>query len=270
MALAPVEAPEVVMAESVDHAVSAFGDGDGVTVLGGGTILMVELVHGRLAPQRVLVLDRAQMGGVRTQGDRIVVGAMTTVAELEAAVEPLATAARGVADPEIRAQATVGGNLCAPPGAESPRGDLQAAFIALGGEVRSVGAGGERTEPVEALLAAGAEGRLVLDVSFEPPQAGAYAEVRRPHAHAYTVLAVCGARRASGVRLGVSGAGPRAVRLGSVEEALAAGSDVATAAALATDDVAPADDALASGWYRRQVLPVLVTRVLKDLDGGAR
>jgi hypothetical protein len=127
-----VEAPEVVTATSVEDAVSSFGDGTGVTVLAGGTIVMVELVHGRLKPQRVLMLGQAQMSGVRTEGGRTTIGAMTPVAELESTVEPLATAARGVADPEIRAQATLGGNLCAPPGAESPRGDLQAALIALG------------------------------------------------------------------------------------------------------------------------------------------
>ena len=265
MALASTEAPEVVVATSIDDAVSAFGDGDGVTVLAGGTILMVDLVHGRLAPERVLMLDKAQMAGVRTEGGRITIGAMTRVAELEDSVEPLATVARGVADPEIRAQATVGGNLCATPGAESPRGDLQAAFIALGAQVRSVGPGGERTEPVEDLLAAGPEGRLVLDVSFEPPQAGASAEVRRPHAHAYTILSVCGAIGVAGTRLAASGAGPRSVRLTSVEEALASGADAAAAAARALDDVSPADDALASAWYREQTLPVLVTRVLNDL-----
>jgi carbon-monoxide dehydrogenase medium subunit len=260
-----VEAPEVVTATSVEDAVSSFGDGTGVTVLAGGTIVMVELVHGRLKPQRVLMLGQAQMSGVRTEGGRTTIGAMTPVAELESTVEPLATAARGVADPEIRAQATLGGNLCAPPGAESPRGDLQAALIALGGEVRSTGAGGERVEPVEALLASGPEGRLVLDVSFDAPQVGAYAEVRRPHAHAYTILAVCGAKSAGGVRLGVSGAGPRAVRLTSVEAALASGADASDAAARALDDVNPQDDALASAWYRQQTLPVLVTRVLNDL-----
>lgn len=265
MGVAPTEAPEVVTATSIEDAVASFGDGEGVTVLGGGTIFMVELVHGRLAPKRVLMLDRAQMAGVRTEGDRVTVGAMTTVAELESAVEPLGTAARGVADPEIRAQATVGGNLCASPGAESPRGDLQAAFIALGAQVRSTGAGGERTEPVEDLLAAGPEGRLVLDVSFDSPQAGASAEVRRPHAHAYTILSVSGAKGADGTRLGVSGAGPRATRLTSVEAALATGSGASEAAARALDDVDPGDDALASAWYRRETLPVLVARVLNDL-----
>ena len=45
-----------------------------------------------------------------------------------------AQAARDVSDAEIRGQATVGGNLCAPPSPENPRGDHQAALLAVGGE----------------------------------------------------------------------------------------------------------------------------------------
>ena len=115
MGTAPLEALEVMRPSSVDDAISGFGDGAGVTVLGGGSILMVELAHDRLSPERVLMLDQAAMAGVRSEGTRVTIGAMTTVAELETAVEPLGTSARGVADPEIRAQATLGGNLCASP-----------------------------------------------------------------------------------------------------------------------------------------------------------
>ena len=163
MAAAPPQAPEVVVPASPDEAVAAFGDGDDVTVFGGGTILTVELAHGRLSPRRALLLERAGLDGVHDEGGRTTVGAMTRVAALESAPEPLGATAAHVADREVRAQATIGGNLCAPPGRESPRGDLQAALIALGAQVRSVGAGGERTEPVEDFLAAGPEGRLVLD-----------------------------------------------------------------------------------------------------------
>jgi aerobic carbon-monoxide dehydrogenase medium subunit len=253
-----VDAPEVIVATSREEAVDAFGDGAGVTVVAGGTIVMPEITHGRLHPERALLLGRAGLAGVEHDGGRTTIGAATTLAELEDAVEPLGTCARRVADLEIRGQATLGGNLCAPPGDESPRGDLQAALLALDAQVRSVGAGGERSEPVEDFLASGPDGRLVLDVSFADPEAAATASVRRPHAHAYTIMRVCAARVGGELRVAVSGAGPTAVRLRSVESA---GADPERA----LDDVTPHDDALASSWYRGRVLPVLVRRALDDL-----
>jgi carbon-monoxide dehydrogenase medium subunit len=259
-----VATPEVVVATAPQEAVQAFGEGDGVTVIAGGTIVMPEITHGRLRPQRTLLLNRAGLSGITREGGRITIGATTPITELEALPDPLGTTARHVADVEIRRQATLGGNLCAPPGAESPRGDLQAALIALGATVRSAGRGGERTEPVEDFLAGGADGRLVLEVSFAEPEAGAYAGVRRPHAHAYTVMAVCAARVDGAVRLAVSGAGPRSLRATGAEQALASG-DAEAAATAVLDDVQPLDDALASAWYRRKTLPVLVRRALSQI-----
>jgi CO/xanthine dehydrogenase FAD-binding subunit len=258
-----LQAAEVVVPTSLEDAASAFGDGSEVTVIAGGTIVVPEIAHGRLRPRRALLLNRAGLAGVRTEDGRVTVGAMTPVAELEGLASPLGDAARHVADVEIRRQATLGGNLCAPPGVESPRGDLQAALIALGAEVRSTGAGGERTEGVEDFL--GAADRLVLDVRFAEPEAGAHSSVRRPHAHAYTIMSVCAARSGGEVRIAVAGAGPRAVRLRAAEAAFAGG-DAAAAAARALDDVTPPDDALASAWYRAKTLPVLVRRALTELS----
>jgi carbon-monoxide dehydrogenase medium subunit len=264
MGWSPSGAAEVIVAASPQEAIDAFGDGDGVTVVAGGTIVMPEITYGRLDPGRVVLIGRAGLAGVRSEAGRTVIGAGTTLAELADAVEPLATCARRVADIEIREQATLGGNLCAPPGAESPRGDLQAALLVLDAQVRSAGAGGERTDPIEDVLASDG-GRLVLDVSVAEPEAAATATVRRPHAHAYTVMRVCAARVAGEVRVAVSGAGPRATRLRAVEAAVADGADAASAAGDALDGVTPQDDALASGWYRSKVLPVLVRDALTQL-----
>jgi len=262
-----LQAADVVVPASRDEAVAAFGDGSGVTVLGGGTILMPEINYGRLRPARVVLLQNAGLSGLRRNGSSLTIGAMTTVAELEQAPEPLATAARHVADHEVRAQATLGGNLCAPPG-ETPRGDLQAALIALGATVRSAGKDGEREEPVEDFVARGPNGRLVLEIELEAPQRAGYASARRPHAHAYTILAACTAETSTGVRVGITGAGPHGLRARSVEQALAGGASSAEAAQKVLDDGEPHDDALASAWYRQRLLPVIVRRALDHLEGG--
>jgi CO/xanthine dehydrogenase FAD-binding subunit len=257
----------VIAPTSRAEAVDAFGDGLGVTVLGGGTILMPELNYGRLRPERVLLLQNAGLSGISRNGASLTIGAMTTVAELEQAPEPLGTAARNVADHEIRGQATLGGNLCAPAGGATPRGDLQAALIALGAQVKTVGNGGERTEPVEDFVVT-PDGRLLLEVEFEEPQRSGYSAAHRPHAHAYTILAVCAAETSDGLRVGLSGAGPHGLRARSVEAALAGGASAEEASQKVLGDAQTHDDALASAWYRQRLLPILVQRALDDLGGG--
>jgi aerobic carbon-monoxide dehydrogenase medium subunit len=250
---------DVMIPTTPEEAVAAFGDGAGITVLAGGTIVMPELTHGRLKPGKVLMLGRSGLDQITREGGTVTIGATVPVTELEELDEPLASAAKHVADGEIRAQATVGGNLCAPPGVDAPRGDLQAPLIALGARVRSTGSGGERTEPIEEFLAGGAAGRLVLDVSYDDAdRKAAYAAAWRPHTHHYSILAVAATKTGDELRIAATGAGPHAVRLSSAEQSGEA-SD-------ALNDVDPPDDALASAWYRKTVLPTLVTRALADLS----
>src|SRR4051812_49886734 len=96
-----VDAPEVIVAASREQAVEAFRDGAGVTVVAGGTIVMPEITHGRLRPTRALLIGKAGLGGIRLQDGRTTIGAGTTLAELEDAVQPLGTCARRVADLQI-------------------------------------------------------------------------------------------------------------------------------------------------------------------------
>jgi aerobic carbon-monoxide dehydrogenase medium subunit len=261
---------EVLSPTSAAEAVQAFGDGRDVTVFAGGTILMPARAYGRFPPNpRTLMLHHAGLDDVGGDGS-VVVGAMTRLSTLAAGgLEPLATAAGEVADIEVRAQATIGGNLCAPPGLESPRGDLQAPLVALGARVSSAGAGGEQTEPVEQFLARGPDDpRLVLAVEFERPRRAAYLSQRRSHAHSYTVMSVACTETADGVRVAAGGIGPTATRLDSVERALAEGAAPDQAAATAADALQPVDDALASAWYRAAVLPTLLRRALEHLQGA--
>ncbi|HXF97562.1 MAG TPA: FAD binding domain-containing protein [Gaiellaceae bacterium] len=259
-------AAEVLRPTSEEEAVAAFGDGADVLVVGGGTIVVPDLTARRLRPRRVLLLREAGLAGVRRDGSRVTIGAATSLQELVDLPAPLGPCAANIADLEIRSAATVGGNLCAGEGLEAPRGDLQGAFLALGAVVRSAGEGGIVEEPLEDFLPRRRR-RLALDVSFEEPAAGAFAALDRPHTHDYTALAVSGARAADGtIRLAATGAGSYGVRLRSAE-AIAGDPEAAGEAALR--DVDPHDDALASAWYRRRVLPVLVRKVLAQLKEAA-
>lgn len=262
-------APEVLVPSSEAEAVSFFGDGAGTTVIGGGTVVVPEITYGRLDPARVLLLSQADLDGISIDGQKVTIGATTRVDELLGLadhVPALAACAENLADYEIRGQATVGGNLCTAHGADSPRGDLQGALLALDATVRSAGADGERTEPLEDFLA-NRHARLVLEVSFELPAASAFAVLSYPHTHEYTVLAVTGARAADGtIRLAATGLAGTGARLRSAE---AAAGDIEAAGKAAVEDVTLADDALASSWYRQQTLPVLVRRVLTQLEESA-
>lgn len=255
----------VLIPKSREEAVASFGGGD-VTVMGGGTILMPELTAGRLHPQRVLLLARAGLGEIAEADGTLRIGAAVRVAQLLDLPEPLAAAARSVADAEIRAQATIGGNLCAGPGPGFPRGDLQAPLIALAATVRSAGGGGERTEPVEDFLSGDPTSRLVIEIELDGTRTGAWAALDRPHAHSYTPLAVAAsvATDGSDLRVAATGAGPHAVRLPTVETGGLDGDPVS-----ALEDVTLADDALASAWYREKMLPVLVARAFTRLKERA-
>ncbi len=257
---------EVLIPSTPDQAASLFGDGNGVTVIGGGTIVLPEITYGRRSPGKVLFLHRAGLGAIVSAGENVTIGAAASVNSLLDLGEPLASSALNLADYEIRGQATLGGNLCAGQGSDAPRGDLQGPLIALGAQVRSTGAGGETTQPIEEFLPA-REGRLVLDVSYTKPVASAWACLERPHTHEYTAMAVSACRLADGsVRIGATGVGSHGVRLTSAE---AKANDVAAAGAAALADVQLTDDALASAWYREQTLPVLVRRALTQLQEAA-
>src|SRR6476646_11629687 len=117
---------DVLLPSSAEEAVCAYGDGAGVTVVAGGTIVMAEIGAGRLKPSRTLLLARAGLAGVSREGGKVTIGA---TAPLEALVDlpaPVGPCAANVGDIEIRTQATLGGNLCAGEGLGAPRGTSKA------------------------------------------------------------------------------------------------------------------------------------------------
>ena len=253
---------DVLVPTSADEAVSLYGDGAGITVFAGGTILLPEIAAGRVKPERALMLHRSGLDVLRVEADRVSIGAMVSVAALtEAPDQVLANVARHVADGEVRRNATLGGNLSAPAASDAQRGDLGAPLIALGARVRSTGAGGERTEPIEDFLAGDRGARLVLAVEYDrfDRRTGASA-LRRRHAQSYSIANVVACSRADGseLRIGVSGVGPTAVRCRSVERSRDP-ADVLS-------DLEPIDDAVASAAYRISVLPKLVREALEQLE----
>ncbi len=253
---------DVLFPASADEAATLYGDGEGITVFAGGTILLPEIAAGRLKPSRAMMLHKSGLDEIRVESDRVVIGAMVTVAALtEAPGDVLSQVASYVADGEVRRNATLGGNISSAQAADSQRGDLGGPLIALGARVRSTGVGGERTEPIEDFLAGDRGGRLVLDVEYDRfERRSGTAGLRRRHAHSFAIAGVTACSRADGsdLRVAATGVGPTAIRCLTVEQSRNA-DDV-------LKDVTPVDDAVASAAYRTAVLPKLVTEALDRLE----
>jgi CO/xanthine dehydrogenase FAD-binding subunit len=245
--------PDVLIPTSPEEARSWFGEAPDTLIVGGGTIVMPDLGSGTRRPSRVMLLTRASLSGCRYDGDRLRIGATTTLEGLVGAPEPLGSAARSVADAEIRGQATIAGNICAGPGRDAPRGDLQAPLIAMDARVSWTDGGAPMVEPVERFLATPALGKLVVEIEVAVPTHGAYAGLRRPHSHGYTPVAVCYAQLANERRWAASGLGPHALRLLSDTHPVPA-----------VEGWQAPDDAVASAWYRNEIVAVLVGRCLAE------
>src|SRR5690606_33799082 len=129
-------------------------DEPGLTVLGGGTDLMVDLNYGRRRPAGVHALRRvAELRRWWDEGDEVVLGAGATYThlldpELARLVPGLAAAARTVGSPQVRNAGTIGGNL----GTASPAGDTLPVLVALDARVELASAAGRRTVAVADFL----------------------------------------------------------------------------------------------------------------------
>jgi CO/xanthine dehydrogenase FAD-binding subunit len=250
---------EVTMPESASEAVRVFDENPGVTVIAGATIVLPELTAEQRRAGPVMLLSAAGMDHVSCSGGVWRIGATATLEALAKTPDPLSSAAATVGDPEVRRKATIGGNLCAPPDPAAPRGDLQGPLVALGARIRWSANGSEHVAGVEEFLASSAANRLVLEIEFPTPRGGAFAALQRPHSHGYTALAVACADFGGEHRFAVTGLAPTALRLRSADDPTPIGGSPIT----------PLHDALASSWYRQEMVPVLVHRCIAQLGGGA-
>jgi xanthine dehydrogenase small subunit len=258
---------------SLGEAASMLGTERAARFFGGGTLLMRALNEGN-PPFRTLVRTTdPRLKEIRTAGQRIAIGAGVTMAEIlrSRELDFLHPAARSVGGPAVRSAATVGGNLFA----EIPYGDLTVALLALDATVSVHGGYSSRELPLAELLAQRQRGEGVVEqVTIErPAQQGTFRfrKVSRVRPKGISVLSIAAhlptsGGRVQGPRIAYGAMAPTPIRAPAVERALEGRSldrdGIAQALAVAADGCAPADDAIASAWYRREVLPVHLRRIL--------
>jgi carbon-monoxide dehydrogenase medium subunit len=272
---------------TVEDAVAALAEaGDEAKVLAGGHSLLPVLRLRLAAPTLLVDLGGlAQLRGIRTDGGTLVLGAMTTHAELAGSAEVaesarlLAQAAATIGDRQVRHRGTIGGSLAH----ADPAGDLPTVAVALDAELVLAGPAGRRSVPareffVDYFTTVLRPEELLVEVRVpRMPGWGSHYEKVNRTAQAWATVAVAAAvKRENGaitqVRVALTNMAPTPVRAVAVEQALLSGADggadaIAAAARHAAEGTAPASDTTASADYRRHLAGVLTRRALTAAAG---
>ncbi len=278
------------------HQPTDLGDAlDLLTMLGprgvpvaGGTGVLIDARRGALPPRAELVdLGRLpDLGGIRADGDALLIGALVTHDDVASAplvrerAAPLAEACAGVGSPLVRSRATLVGSLVA----RYPVRDPTTPLVALGARAIVASSGGQRVLPVADLAAAARPplrpGALIVGVRV--PMLGASwrgrflrlglrAAATTSVANLAVLLAFDG-ELVVDARVAVGGPGPLAVRVPAAEASLVGGPLSRERADVVADHMAAAvpagDDLRGTERYRRRVLAALATRALADLAKG--
>ncbi|MGF1526637.1 MAG: FAD binding domain-containing protein [Candidatus Competibacterales bacterium] len=255
-------------------AAAALAEQRSAKLIAGGTLVMRQVNEGNPPFDTLIRLQDPGLLQLALRGPRWTLGALVTMAQVLAnpALDFLHPAAKAVGGPAVRSAATVGGNLFAP----TPYGDFATALLAL--EATVVVHSGRATREVtleEFLPRRDRGGQLVsqIVITRPPPRALRYLKVSRVHPKGLSLMTLAallpGAPgRLQGVRVATGGMAATPGRVAAVERALEGqpldpkGIDRALAVAPAAVD--PPSDALASAWYRREVFPVHLKRLLLE------
>jgi xanthine dehydrogenase small subunit len=257
---------------SVGEAAAALSTDRGARFLAGGTLVMRAVNEGDLAISTIVRATDRALSDIRSAGARVTIGAGVTMAQVLARRELdfLHPIAKPVGGPAVRSAATVGGNLFAPP----PYGDFAAALLALEATVSLQGGYGARDATLEEFLGSRERGGLVASVTLNRPAGPGsfrFRKVSRVRPKGISVLSIAAhlplsSGRIAGARVAYGAMAPTPIRAKAVERALegrtldAAG--IASALAVAAEGTNPATDAIASAWYRREVVAVHLRRLL--------
>ena len=266
---------------TVEEAVTALGAAEEAKVLAGGQSLLPVLRLRLAAPTLLVDLGGVPgLSGVRLDGDTLVVGAMTTHAEVASSDRWCCGTRRcsrprrpRVGDRQVRHRGTLGGSLAH----ADPAADLPAVAAALDATYVVQGPSGRRTVSaadfsVDLFTTALAPDEVLVEVrlSIVDGWSTHYEKFHRmAQAWAIVGVAVAVSRSngtISGARVALTNMGPVPHRAVEVEAALTGAPATADAVAAACVSVSagtsPVDDLNASADYRRDLARVLTARAV--------
>jgi len=256
--------------------------GDEARLLAGGHSL-IPMMKLRLAtPEHLVDLQGIDtLRGVRREGDRIVIGAMTTQhallasSDIAQSIPILHETALQIADPQVRYRGTVGGNVAN----GDPGNDLPALMMALGATYRLEGPARARNVAAAefyqgAYFTALEPGEILTSVSIPVPAAGhghAYEKLKRKigdyaTAAAAVVLTLANGKVAT-CSIGLTNLSETPLLAGDAARAVIGTeldeTTLKKAAAAARAIMSPAADARGPVEYRKHVGGVMVMRALQ-------
>jgi carbon-monoxide dehydrogenase medium subunit len=250
---------------SVAEAVKLLGSHGDDRIIAGGQSVLPSLRMGLLSTSGWVDLGGiAELQGIKVDGNKIVVGAMTNHAsvaaskDVQAKIPALAALASGIGDRQVRNRGTIGGSLAN----NDPAACYPAGVLGLGATIqtntRTIAADDFFKGLYETALKAG---EIITSVSFPVPEKAAYVKFKQP-ASRFAIVGVFVAKTAGGVRVAVTGAKSCVFRAKALEDALSK-----SFAAAACDGVTvPADgmnsDLHGSAAYRASLVPVLAKRAV--------
>ena len=255
---------EYQRAKSVADAAAALARTGGKALAGGQSL--VGAMKLRLAnPGTVVDLSGiAELKGIKKEGDAIVIGALTTHAEVAAsaavkqAIPALAALAEGIGDRQVRNRGTIGGSIAN----NDPAADYPAAVLGLNATVltnkRKIAADDFFKGMYETALAAD---EIITAVSFPVPKKAAYVKFPNP-ASRFALVGVFVAQTGAGLRVAVTGASSHVHRSSALEAALAKSftADAAKAVKIPADSLNT--DLHGSAEYRAHLVSVLAGRAV--------
>ncbi|MBI5442766.1 MAG: xanthine dehydrogenase family protein subunit M [Deltaproteobacteria bacterium] len=271
---------------TIEEALALLGEVEGAMPVAGATDVWVNLRAKKIAPTALVSLrEVAELAGLRREGTTLVIGAATPhgvvedCQEIAAEFPALHRACSSVGSRQVRNVGTVGGNLCN----AAPSADSAVPLLLYDAECVLRSRTGTRRLPVADFFKAPgrsalAAGELLTEIRMELPGprtwSGYWKHTRRKAMElpllgvgALVALAEDGETVAK-ARIALGVAAPVPIRAGDAEAALVGQrltrETVEAAAKIAADGAQVRDSWRGKAWYRREMIRVLIPRVLGE------